>query len=146
MKFIAYLRSLVIKFFHREQFAEEMDEEVRSHIELRAEDLGRSGMSLAEAERQARIEFGREERVKEESYEALCGNFVDILMQDLRVSVRLLRKSPGFTTAAVLTLALAIGANAVVFGLMDGLVLQPLNVPQGETLWGTAYGEDPGFQ
>ena len=55
----------------------------------------------------------------------------------MRFSLRVLRKSPGFTIAAVVTLALAIGANAVVFGVMDGLVLRPLNVPQPENLYGT---------
>lgn len=146
MKLLAYVRSLLAKFFHQSEVAEELDEEVRSHIELRADDLERSGMARAQAERQARIEFGGQERVKEESYEALGGNFLDTLLLDVRFALRMLRKSPSFTGMAVVTLALAIGANAVVFGVMDGLVLRPLNVPQAETLYGTAYGEDPGFQ
>jgi hypothetical protein len=66
--------------------------------------------------------------------------------QDLRYAFGQLRKSPGFTIAAALTLALTIGANAVVFGVMDALILRPLNVPQAESLWGTEYGLDPGFQ
>ena len=68
------------------------------------------------------------------------------LLQDLRFALRQLLRSPSFTIAAVLTLALAIGANAVVFGLMDGLILRPLNVPEGESLYGTQYGDNTAWQ
>jgi predicted permease len=68
------------------------------------------------------------------------------LLQDLRFAIRQLRKSPGFTLAAIMTLALAIGANAVVFGVMDGLILRPLNVPRPESLYGTQYGDNSGWQ
>lgn len=68
------------------------------------------------------------------------------LLKDLEVALRQLRRSPSFTITAILTLALAIGANAVVFGLMDALILRPLNVPQGENLYGTSYGDGSGFQ
>ena len=146
MNALTYLRSVAGKLFHRSQLAEEMEEELRSHIEHRADDLEQSGLKRAEAERRARIEFGGAEKFKDESYEALGGNFLDTMLQDVRFALRMLRKSRSFTALAILTLALAIGANAVVFGLMDALVLRPLNVPEGETLWGTVYGEDPGFQ
>ena len=71
---------------------------------------------------------------------------MNTLMQDVRFALRVLRKSPGFAFAAVVTLALAIGANAVVFGVLNGLILRPINVPQAETLYGSEYGDDAGWQ
>ena len=68
------------------------------------------------------------------------------LLQDLRFTMRQLRKSPGFALTALLTLALAIGANAVVFGIFNGMILRPLDVPQAESLYGTEYGNNPGWQ
>ena len=146
MKLLAYFRSLASRFFHRPQIDDEMEEELRAHIQYRADDLERSGLDRAEAERRARIEFGGHQRFREECYEALGGDFVETLIKDVRFSVRVLRKSPGFTFVAVLTLALAIGANAVVFGVLNGLILRPLNVPRAESLYGTEYGDGSGWQ
>ena len=135
MSFLAHLRSLAAKFLHRSQVANEMEEELRSHIQHRADDLERFGLNHAEAERRARIEFGGYVRFKEESQEALGGIFFEILVQDARFALRVLRKSPGFTVVAVLTLAVAIGANALVFGALDALILRPLNVPHAQSLY-----------
>lgn len=136
MKLLSYLRCLTAKLFRRRQVSDDMDEELRSHIQLRADDLERSGASRAEAERQARIEFGGRERFKEECHEALGGTFIESVINDARFAVRVLRKSPGFTFAAVGTLALAIGANAVVFSVLNAFIIRPLNVPQAESLYG----------
>jgi predicted permease len=145
---LAYFRSLAAKFFHRSEIRDDMEEELRSHIQHRADDLERAGLDRATAELRARIEFGGHARFKEECHEALGGNFIETLIQDVRFSLRVLRKSSGFTVAAIVTLALGIGANAVVFGVLNALILRPLNVPQAESLWGTAYGNgsDTAFQ
>jgi predicted permease len=135
-----------MNIFHRSPRTEEMEEELLSHVQLRADDLERSGLNHAQAERQARIELGGRERWKEECYQAMGSSFFESLVQDIRFALRVLRKSPGFTFAAVVTLALAIGANAVVFGIMDSLLLRPLNVPQWESLWGTMYGGNIAWQ
>jgi predicted permease len=119
-----------------------MEEELRSHIEHRADDLERTGIARAEAERRARIEFGGYERYRQESHEAAGGQFFETLLADVRFSLRVLGKAPGFTVVAILTLALAIGANAVVFAVLNALLLHPLNVPQADSLYQLMRGKN----
>lgn len=137
-----YLRCLGAKWFRRSHLVDEMEEEVRSHLEHRADDLARTGMSRAAAERQARIEFGARGRYREESYQALGGSLIQGVFQDVQFAVRILRKSPGFVCAAVVTLALAIGANAVVFSIMNAFVLRPLNVPDPQSVYELQHGDE----
>jgi predicted permease len=131
MSLITSLRSL----FQRPASNGELDEELRSHIQHRADDLERSGLPRAEADRRARLEFGGYTKFKEQGHEAVRGHFLEHLAQDVSFGLRVLYKSPSFTTVAVLTLAIGIGANAVVFSVLNALILRPLNLPHAQNLY-----------
>ena len=113
-----------------------MEEELQSHVQLRADALERAGLQRAEAERRARIEFGSHVRFKEECREAMAANAVDQAIQDVRFSFRALRKAPGISLVAVITLALGIGATVATFAVVNTVLLRPFafNHPE-KLLW-----------
>src|SRR5580704_19737516 len=110
-----HLRSWVRAMLRRSGMEQEMDAELRFHIDAYADDLVRSGEPRDEALRRARIEFGGVERAKEECRDATGANFLDSLAQDIRFGFRMLQKNPGFAAAAVITLALGIAVNTTIF-------------------------------
>jgi predicted permease len=134
MNVFASLRSWMRGTFRRSGVERQMDDELRFHIESCTDDLVRAGLAPEEARRRARIELGGVEARKEECRDALGLRLLDELVADGRYACRQLRRAPGFTVVAVLSLALGIGANSAIFSLMEAAVWKPIPVHEPERL------------
>ena len=134
MPLISRVCSLWRNVVHRDRIERDLDDEVRGVVDLLIDEKIHQGMRPEDARRAAMLELGRVDSVKSQVRDARTGASLDVFLQDVRYGARSLRRTPGFTLAAVLTLALGIGANTTIFTLLDAVVFKPLPVPAAHEL------------
>jgi predicted permease len=130
------------KILGRKRKSADFKAEIEAHLHMETQRLREQGMSEEEARNAAYRAFGNVTKAQERFYESGHWLFWDSLWRDVRYCLHLLRKSPSFTLAAILTLAMAIGANAVVFSVMNALILNPLHVPRAQSLYAIQHGDE----
>ena len=139
------------RLLRRERMEEQLDKEMRFHLEQHASELIAGGVEPREARRRARLTLGGTEKVKEECRDARGTRWLEDFWQDFRYALRMVHQHPGFSAVAILTLALGVGASTVMFTVVNGVLLRPLPYPQPGKLvavhghtstWNTkAFGE-----
>jgi hypothetical protein len=129
-RFYNFCRNILFK----QRSDQDLDQEIRSYLDLLAEENAHSGMGRHEALEQARRELGGVEQIKENVRDVKVGVSMDNLLQDLRYGLRVLRRNPGFAATTILTLALGIGATTAIFSIVDAVVFKPLPFPNAGRL------------
>src|SRR6266481_158825 len=129
-RLLPHLRALLF----RRKAEDDLDAELTSHLDFQAAKHAAAGMSDEEARRRARIEFGGLEQAREEVRDVDRWHGIDVLARNLKYALRSLRKSPGFSSIAVLILGIGIGANLAVFSLVDSLLFRPIPVERPEEI------------
>jgi len=134
MRFIRASLLRLLGTFAGSRRERELADELESHLQLHIDDNLRAGLSPAEARRQALLKFGAMEAIKEQHRDRGGFPVLRHIVQDLRFALRLLRKAPGFSVTAIVTIALAVGVNAAIFSILNAAALQSLPLPQGDRL------------
>ncbi|HEY9501594.1 MAG TPA: permease prefix domain 1-containing protein, partial [Pyrinomonadaceae bacterium] len=134
IKLLNLIRDRIRALSGRDQVIEEIDREMRAHVEMQTEANIASGMDPAQARDAAVRSFGHMTNIRDHAYDVKGGGFVETLIQDIRYGARVLTKHRGFTVVAVLTLALGIGANTAIFSVVNELLLRPMAYRDAEKI------------